>query len=546
LESLDNNASHQNTITQERIKRFSNHQEGIMVRYFFGILFCILVTIFHAGCFLQQSKAFGNTTPPLNAQKLIYGEVGSPIPLYPLTDSDAVSLRMIELIFDGLVGVDKNGDVKLELAKDVEILNEGLMYIFHLHDGIQWHDGHPFTAHDIEFTFDLLTKAPNPFLNRFDVISQVQAIAPDTVVVTLRRPVYSPLLCMNFKILPKHILEKEGSGERFGRNPVGTGAFKWDGYLYNNTIRLTANRNKIHNPKIDIIYQRPFDNAEVAVQALLGEEIDLLPEFPIDYLPLIRGDLRRQLCGNPPLACIAYNLHRPYLQDVRVRQAFTYALDRSGLLQRLYYGYGTLSSGPFPPGSDLGNPCVKPFASDLQKAQALLAAAKDEGKFTNSTLIFKVSAPSKGEMIALSTLYLHYVNTLDKDLGVKVEYEPVEWLRWKQDIFERHDFDITYIEWSFGDLMDITPLFHSSATGPGQSNIVGYSNPKVDNLIADLNLKTYYQFHQIIANDCPYTFLWWIDTYIAYNKRLRNVSCHDSATLFENIEEWEVRENDEQ
>jgi len=137
---------------------------------------------------------------------------------------------------------------------------------------------------------------------------------------------------------------------------------------------------------------------------------------------------------------------------------------------------------------------------------------------------------------------------------VEVEHQPVEWLSWKRDIFEKHDFDITYIEWNFGDLMDITPLFHSRHMGNNQNNIVGYNNDRVDGLLEDsltathaaLTETIYPELCAIIGDDCPYTFLWSIMRYAGHHKKLIGTSLKiDPFNFFEYVDGFDIVEEKE-
>jgi peptide/nickel transport system substrate-binding protein len=496
-------------------------------------------------------------------KNMIYGEVGSPISLDPLTINDDISIRLVELIFDGLVGFNEKGDPVPELAEKVDVSDNEKVYAFHLRNGLKWHGSSTqVSAYDVVFTFDLIKKTPSALRDLLNFVDKVEALDANTVRITLTERVHAAQGRLSFDIVPRHM----DSLKTFGKSPIGTGSFRYNGHPKENTIHLVANRNAIHHPNLDAIYQMSFDDAFVAFQALSKGEINLWPDTPIEYLPLIQVDLRKKPYNTLSIACIGYNMRKPYLQDKRVRRAFTMALNKEGLLRRLYWGYGEVIWGPYPQHSAAnykedeinaryrgridgfeGIPEYSP--ENIDRAKQLIQDVRRDGRFTNKPLIFKVPAPSKGEITALSTLYLHYVNTLDKDLGVKVEYEPVEWLRWKEDIFVNHDFDITYIEWSFGDLMDITPLFHSKNAGPNQNNIVGYKNDRVDGLLEDSLLATpealvtsiYPELCAIVGDDCPYTFLWSVVRYAGYHKKLKKLKI-DPFNFFEFVDELDIQE----
>jgi peptide/nickel transport system substrate-binding protein len=495
--------------------------------------------------------------------EMTYGEMGNPtLPLNPLTANEEISIRLAELIFDGLVGFDDKGVPKSELAEgNVRISEDETEYTFDLRRGIRWHESpNMVKARDVAATFEFIMERPSAWRDALSFVESVEVVDEYTVRIQLKQPVHGALGRLSFKIIPGR--------ERLRKAMRGTGSFSYQSKTPT-TIRLNANRNDVHKPKLDTIYQRSFEDVDVATFALVQQEIDLMPDYPIDKLPLIRGDLRKKPYNTLSIACIGYNMRKSYLQDKRVRRAFTMALNRAGLLERLYFGEGEVIWGPYPPTSaasynredinirykgmiegfdGIPNSDRENMADNIDKATDLILQARKDGKFPQKTLIFKVPTPSKGEISARSALYLFFVDAL-KAIGVEAKYEPVERGKWKVDIFEKHDFDITYIEWSFGDLMDITSLFHSQHRGPNQNNIVGYKHPRVDELLDDSLTTTpeglvttiYPELCAIIGDDCPYTFLWSLVRHAGYHRRLR-IGKIDPFNFFEYVDGFYIRE----
>ncbi|NNL41260.1 MAG: hypothetical protein HKO79_02090, partial [Desulfobacterales bacterium] len=258
-------------------------------------------------------------------------------------------------------------------------------------------------------------------------------------------------------------------------------------------------------------------------------------------IPQIQGDKRYVMQPYNALSYsfFGYNMRNPLLADKRVRKAFTYAVNRQEMLDSFFQGQGTIISGPFAPGSWAYNLDVQPVDFDPEKAIALLNEAGfvkgDDGIMTKDgqKLSLTLKVPIAKESEAVKRVVLAFKNYLNK-IGVDIEGEFKEWLSWKEDVFFKHDFDIIFASWVFDDSADISSLFHSAEIGPWKNNFGAYSSPEVDSLIVESKLTLDHEkrrtinrkLHAIIADENPYTFLWTLTNYAAFNKKLRRVAIH--------------------
>jgi peptide/nickel transport system substrate-binding protein len=233
-----------------------------------------------------------------------------------------------------------------------------------------------------------------------------------------------------------------------------------------------------------------------------------------------------------------------------VRKAFTYAVNRQEMLDSFFNSQGTIISGPFAPGSWAYSLDVQPQPYDPQKAVSLLKEAgfvesangimEKDGQELSLTL----KVPIEKESEAVKRVVLAFKNYLQK-IGVHIKVEFKEWLSWKEDVFQNHDFDIIFASWVFDDSADISSLFHSSEIGPWKNNFGAYSNPEVDSLIVESKLTLDHEkrrtinrkLHSILAEENPYTFLWTLTNYAAFNKKLRHVAIHPYK-FFSFADEW--------
>jgi peptide/nickel transport system substrate-binding protein len=520
---------------------------------------------------VPQTKAKGKNDGNPDGGALNYGEYGRPATLDPITSNDMTSLRISELLFNGLVGIDEKQEIVPELAERVEISDDGLKYTFYLPKDVTWHprDGEepkPFTADDVIFTYNVMMhpKTITSLKVRFEFIESVTKIDDYTVEFMLKRPILNALAKFSFKIIPKHgpqnpeFLTRE---DPFVHKPIGTGPYMLRNITADREVILVANDNYFQGrPHIDKFIARPFADQNIMSQALMFNAIDMIVLVNPRDIPQIQGDKRFVLQPYNALSYsfFGYNTRNPLLADKRVRKAITYAVNRQEMLDSFFQAKGTTISGPFAPGSWAYNLDVQPLPYGPEKAIELLNEAGfvkgDDGimEKDGAKLSLTLKVPIEKESEAVKRVVLAFRNYLGK-IGVDIKGEFKEWLSWKEDVFLKHDFDVIFASWVFDDSADITSLFHSSEIGPWRNNFGAYSNPEVDSLIVESKLTLdhekrrtiYRKLHSLLAEECPYTFLWTLTNYAAYHKRLRHVAIHPYK-FFSFADAWYIPEQDQQ
>jgi peptide/nickel transport system substrate-binding protein len=527
-----------------------------MKRMILMILTAVLVT---AGIAEAAPKKDGKP----DGGSLSYGEYGRPATLDPITSNEMISLRLTELLFNGLVGINEKQEIEPELAERWEVSKDGRTYTFFLRKDVTWHarEGEqpkPFTADDVLFTWKIMTnpKTITPLKVRYEFIESTQKTDDYTVVFRLKRPILNALAKFSFKIIPQHgPANKEylTRDDPFVQHPIGTGPYQLKTVTPEGEIVLVANENYFKGrPHINQISEKPFADQNIMTQALMFNAIDMIVLVNPRDIPEIEGDKRFVLKPYNALSYsfFAYNMRNPLLADKRVRQAFTYAVNRQEMLDAFFNGRGTVISGPFAPGSWAYNLDVQPLPFDPQKASALLQEAgytKGPDGFLQKDgkrLAFTLKVPIEKESEAVKRVVLAFKNYLN-NVGADISVEFKEWQAWKEDVFLDNDFDIVFASWVFDDSADISSLFHSGEIGPWKNNFIGYSNPQVDGLINESKLTLDYEkkrtinrkLHAMLADENPYTFLWTLTNYAAYRDTIRHVAIHPYK-FFSFADEW--------
>jgi peptide/nickel transport system substrate-binding protein len=486
-----------------------------------------------------------------------------------------IALRVTELVFNGLVGINEKQEIVPELTERWEISDEGRTYTFYLRKDVTWHPNGEeatkvgegskgeegpkfFTADDVVFTFNIMThpKTITSLKVRYEFIKSAVKVDDHTVAFKLKRPILNVLAKFSFKIIPAHgpanpeFLTRE---DPFVHSPIGTGPYMIKNITADREVILVANENYFKGrPHIDKFIAKPFADQNIMTQALMFNAIDMIVLVNPRVIPEIQGDKRFVLQPYNALSYsfFGYNIRNPLLADKRVRKAFTYAIKRKEMLNSFFNGQGTIISGPFAPGSWAYNLDVQPLSHDPQKAKDLLGEAgfvpgsggimERDGEPLSLTL----KVPIEKESEAVKRVVLAFRSYLKK-VGIDIRVEFKEWLAWKEDVFLNHDFDIIFASWVFDDSADISSLFHSAEIGSWKNNFGAYSNTEIDSLIVESKLTLdhekrrtiYRKLHSLLAEETPYTFLWTLTNYAAYHKQLRHVAIHPYK-FFPFADEW--------
>ena len=174
----------------------------------------------------------------------VTGQIGDARTLIPILASDSPSSYIVQLVFSSLIKYNKNVELEGDLAESWDIEDEGRVIVFHLRKGVKWHDGAPFTAKDVKFTYECLInpEVPTPYSGDFKMIEAVEIPDDYTVRVIYKEPFAPGLTSWGMPIMPKHLLEgKDLLTTEFARDPIGTGPYKFKRWKSGERIDLVSN-----------------------------------------------------------------------------------------------------------------------------------------------------------------------------------------------------------------------------------------------------------------------------------------------------------------
>ncbi len=448
-----------------------------------------------------------------SAQRLVVGQGSDAVSLSPHAVNDQPSARVMRQIYDTLVVQTEDLELVPGLAESWEQVDENT-WLFHIREGVTFHDGSPLTASDVAWTLDRLrnpeTGAPAAFLVGF--IDTIEAVDEQTVQLTTATP-FAPLLA-HLSHTATSILSEDAvtaAGEDYGTTVViGTGPFKFVQWDTASQIVLERNDDWWGGEVLpaELVF-RPIVEGTVRAIELEAGGIDIAYSLePRDYLRL--QDTPRVVVDEIETlstAYIGFNAQKEPFDDVRVRQAINYALDVQAIIDAIYEGLGIPANGPISPQVFGANTELEGYEYDPERARELLAEAGYEGGF--STSIWTNDNPLRIQIAEIVQAYL-------QDVGVNAEIQVLEWGAYLDGTAAgNHDmFILGWVTVTADADYGLYALFHSSQFG-NAGNRTFWSNERVDELLdlgrseadADARMEYYGEAQEIITEEAPWIFL---------------------------------------
>lgn len=465
---------------------------------------------------------------------------------------DAASERVRTLMFNSLVRKNEKFDYVGELAANVQQSADGTVFTFTLHDGVRFHDGRALTSADAKYTLDLVfsstfAKSASFYegtgANRRSYITSVAAPDPKTLIVTLTKP-WTGLLS---NLVPVSIIPKD-SYDTQKNHPLGSGPFKFVSYDGSQVLDLAANPDYWEGaPNIRLLRVRVIADTNALQAELRSGRVDIAPlptSLSPDAIKLLGQDPNLQVLqfSGSNLNLLTFNCSQPPLNDVRVRQALAYAIDREGLIRDLLLGQGKIAHSILPEES-WAYTTGQTYSFDPTAARKLLdeAGLRDpdgdgpQMRFAKP-VVFKASGSS-----ASAKNYAGVIQNYLKNVGIPVSIETSE-LNTLLDELRRGNFQIAYGQWVGGNQ---DPIFYkdlfATAEIPSETraarNRSRYSNKELDTLLAEAvntfdreKAKTLYaRIQEIVSREVPVLPLWYQANIVIARKAVGNIKVDASG-----------------
>ncbi len=455
----------------------------------------------------------------------------SPTNLDPRIGTDAQSERIDELIFDPLVHRDEHFNMQPWVAVKWEI-PDPVTYVFHLRSGIRFHDGRPLTARDVKWTLDTIRNGSLVTVKTttYQLVSQVDAPDESTVILHLSEPDATLLYNLSdgaFGIVPY------GSDNQFGRNPIGSGPFRFVRQEPDSLVEIERNDQYWgEHARVQWVRFNVVPDATTRALELRKGSADIVPSGALsaDMIRTLRRDSRLVVEQQPGtvLAYLAFNLRDPILKDVRVRQALAHAIDREPILHYLFGDAGRLADSVLPPQhwaytSDMPHYDYDPNAANALLDKAGYPRGREGIRFH---LLMKTSTDETTRLLAA------VLQQQLRAVGIALDIRSFEFATFYSDV-SKGAFQLYSLRWiGANEDPDIFYYaFHSSSFPPKHANRGYYVNNEVDRLIEEgrttvdqqKRKQVYARVQQILARDLPYINLWYFDNVAVHSTRVRNM-----------------------
>jgi peptide/nickel transport system substrate-binding protein len=432
-------------------------------------------------------------------------------------------------MWDSLLWINEEGELEPALAERYEVSDDGTEYTFYLRDDVVFHNGEPFNADSVVFTWERAANADYEYSYYFTNADSVEKIDDYTVKVTTPEPDSTFLRIMSdyWAMIPPKYYEEVGE-EGFGENPVGTGPFMFVEWVKGDHITMEANPNYWREglPKVQTLIFRPIPESATRVAAIQTGEVDVVGR--------LSSEEAQSLLGVPNVKVIRYPSTRIYYiafnnlttgvdqptEDPLVRQAMNYAVDVDAIVDALFDGFGQRATGYVAEG-EMGFGVVDPFAYDPDKARDLLAQAGYPDGFE-----MDFACPA-GAYIFFEQV-CEAVQGYLLDVGIETNL----------DIMESGQY------WDLEAEKQLPPLFGDSwsstlgeaynrlkgALGGWDASYSSWSDPTIDEYLAEIEQavdfqqrKQLYEDLQVyMQEDPPFIYLYQLMTFEAINTRVQN------------------------
>lgn len=447
--------------------------------------------------------ATASSVNALPRNDLILGMSVEPSGLDPTSAAPVAIAQVVwQNLFEGLVTINKDGEIEASLAESWMVSEDGLTYTFDMRNDVTFQNNKAFNADTAKYTLDKIisSNSINPQKSLYKSIKSITAIDTDTLIVTLTTPSADLLYWLGF---PAAVMIEPSSEATNATHPIGTGPFVFNNWKKGNQVTLSKYDNYWgKKPKLDRVTFRFISDPQAQAAALSSGGVDVIPQFQAPELTSqFQNDNNFEtVIGTTSMEVVAgmNNTRKPF-NDPRVRQALMMATDRQAIINATNEGFGTPIGSHFSPSDagyeDLTN--VWPYAP--VKAKALLAEAGYPNGFT-----FTMKMPTLAYAERAAEIMQAYYSMI----GVTMKLESSEFpAKWVQDVFKDTNYDMSIV--GHAEPMDISiyarhPYYFNYQNADFDNSMTAIANTTNE---AD-RLTAYRTSQEILAQDVPALFLY--------------------------------------
>ena len=390
---------------------------------------------------------------------------GTPTNLdFTTTAGSAIPQALMSNVYEGLVELDQSGEIQPLLASEWTVSDDRKTYTFTLQEGVTFSNGDEFTADDVKFSFDRVkTDWVSSLKAKMDVVESVEVVSPTEVAVTLSKPSNAWLFSL---ATPVGAIFSEDAVDDLANTPVGTGPYAVESWTPNESLVFdTRDDYWGEAPGVEQVTLKYFADATATTNALQTGDVDAIANLQApELLSSFESDDQFVVTTGTSSGEVSLSMNNkaaPF-DDVRVRQAVLYALDKQAILDTAWNGYGSLVATYAAPTDPYYEDLNDAYPYDPAKAKELLQEAGKE----NLDITFTV--PTRPYAQAVSEIVVSQL----KDVGINATIESAEFPAvWLDEVFTKHDYQMTTV--LAVEARDILTVFNDP------NYYIGYDNSKI-------------------------------------------------------------------
>ena len=374
-------------------------------------------------------------------------------------------------VFEGLVKPTPDGDLTPAVAESYTVSKDRLTYTFTLREGVKFHNGDTVTAEDVVYSINRCAAATETGIvqvEAFSVIQSIEAVDERTVTITIAEPSNEFLSYLTVAVLPADYDQQDTA-------PIGTGPFKFVSRAAQDSVVLEKFDEYWGTPaNLDKVTLKIIENADSLMMSLQSGAIDLCSHLTSTQVAQLGDDFNvAEGTMNLVQAMYLNNAEKPF-DDVRVRQALCYAVDKQEIIDLAFDGYGSpIGSSMYPAfGKYFDDSLTNYYTRDVEKAKALLAEAGYPDGFD---MTITVPSNYKPHMDTAEVLVQQLAQ-----IGVNATIEPIEWESWVSDVYAGRQFQSTVVGVDASNMTARALL--ERFTSDYAKNFINYNNADYDAL----------------------------------------------------------------
>ncbi|MFU0832125.1 MAG: ABC transporter substrate-binding protein [Oscillospiraceae bacterium] len=448
-----------------------------------------------------SSSAASSSVPVKN--ELVFGMQTQPNHLDPYLAGSADTRSILFNIFEGLVKPDKDGNLIPAVAQSYEIAEDATSYIFHIREGITFHNGNEVTAEDVKYSLETAAglSGGKVLVSELENIASVEIKDESTVVVNLKQPDYEFLPYLTCAIVPKDYTEQDS-------HPIGTGPFEFESYTPQQSIVLKKNPNywQPDLPKLDRVTFKLESDSNALLLDLQGGSVDGA-SIANNIASQIGSGFQLIESNSNAVQLLGLNNAAAPFDDVKVRQAISYAINPDEIIDAVNFGKAVRSGTPVIPGLKkyFNDSLTHAYDQDIEKAKQLLAQAGYPDGFSMT-----ITVPSN-YTVHVDTAQV-IVSELSK-VGIRASIEQVDFATWLDTVYTNRQYESTIISVDGATLSPRSYL--SRYLSDADNNFLNYKSEEFDTIYKqaenepdeDKRIELYKKAQEILSQDAASVYI---------------------------------------